>query len=540
MAQSKRLRCAVLLLALLPFSLGAQTVGEQDGPPDADPDSAGILAGPLPPADGEARIPLEEIRRYVGVYRTVRDAYVDEVSDAELMQAAIRGLLIDLDPHSAYLDRSQSESMEELSTGAYDGIGVELVLQPDRSLLVISPIDGTPAARAGIRPGDVIVAIDGESILSDNLDEAVTTLRGPPGSRVGLTVLREGEPEPLELTVVRETIRITSVSARMLEPGYGYLRLSVFQGDTAIELRRHLARLKTEAGDDGLKGLVLDLRSNPGGLLNAAVEAADAFLDAKALDSPIIVSTRGRQPFANSEYRAHSGDLLNAAPMVVLVDGGSASASEVLAGALRDHQRAVVIGERTFGKGSVQTVLPLDNGDAIKLTTARYYTPSGRSIQASGITPDILASNRPASSAHEGADWLRERDLPGHLEGENERPAEIDAERTGHLEGEGLPEALSAGAGETQGDIEGDIEGETLATRPKPRPGQPAVPSTDSDADRQAADAAPEAHGQHAATGQPQPEAETADDPAQSDYDPVLSKALSVLKAMVDPPAPAG
>ena len=528
MARSNRLRCAVLLLTLLPLTLAAQAFDGPDGAPDAPSDPAAIIAGPLPAADGEARIPLEEIRRYVGVYRTVRDAYVDEVSDAELMQSAIRGLLIDLDPHSAYLDRSQSESMEEMSTGAYDGIGVELVLQPDRSLLVISPIDGTPAARAGILPGDVIVAIDGESIISDHLDEAVTTLRGPPGSRVGLTVLREGEPEPLELTVVRDTIRITSVSARLLEPGYGYLRLSVFQGDTAIELRRHLARLKSEAGNDGLRGLVLDLRSNPGGLLNAAVEAADAFLDAKALDSPVIVSTRGRQPFANSEYRAHSGDLLNAAPMVVLVDGGSASASEVLAGALRDHQRAVVIGERTFGKGSVQTVLPLDNGDAIKLTTARYYTPSGRSIQASGITPDILASNRETSSAHEGADWLRERDLPGHLEGEDERLAERGGQRTGDPAGEELGERVSADK----------AEDESAAARPQS--GQPAAQSTGPDADHQATAARPETDAQATATAPTPPEAETASDSAPSDHDPVLTKALSVLKAMVKPPASAG
>ncbi len=402
----------ILLLALLAGPVSAQQQGSQPTPEPA-PASEPTLAAATEEASRPApsRVPIDEIRRFVEVFRTVRDVYVEDIDDATLMQAAIRGLLAGLDPHSAYLDGQRLDEVEELSTGAYQGIGVELVQQPDRSLLVIAPIDDTPAARAGIRPGDLIIAIDGQPIQADDLDQAVATLRGAPGSAIRLTVIREGVPEPLELDVVRDIIRITSVRARMLEPGFGYLRLSVFQGDTATAVRAQLSELAAQA-EGGLRGLVLDLRGNPGGLLTAAVEVADAFLDAAQLDDPIIVSTQGRLPLADLGYRAHAGDLLRGAPIAVLIDAGSASASEVLAGALRDHGRAVLIGERSFGKGSVQSILPLDNGDSLKLTTARYYTPAGHDIQASGITPDIELGNRQPSLAEP-----RERDLPGHLPG---------------------------------------------------------------------------------------------------------------------------
>ncbi|MFC4728391.1 S41 family peptidase [Coralloluteibacterium thermophilus] len=359
----------------------------------------------------ESSVPLAEIQRYVAVFRAVKQAYVDPVGDRELMQGAIRGLLLDLDPHSAYLDSEESSALDEAASGAYDGVGVELVQQPDRTLRVIAPIDDTPAARAGVRAGDVITAIDGRPISADSVDGATTELRGPPGSRVRLTILREGEPGPIELTITRETIRIVSVRARSLEPGYGYVRISAFQADTGRELNRHLYTLNAEAGGM-LRGLVIDLRSNPGGLLNAAVEAADAFLE-----EGVIVSTRGRLQIADSEFHATPGDLLEGAPIVVLIDAGSASAAEVLAGALRDHDRAVVMGSRSFGKGSVQTVLPLDNGDAIKLTTARYYTPSGRSIQAAGIAPDIALH---ADGDARSVGGIRESDLPNHLVGDEE------------------------------------------------------------------------------------------------------------------------
>ncbi len=438
-----RVASSPALLSLLLSGLWPSLVAATDRPPE--PTTSGIGR-----EEAGARVPMAEIYRYVAVFRAVRDAYVEDVDDRALMQAAIRGLLTDLDPHSAYLDKEQTADVDELSSGAYDGVGLELVQQPDRSLLVIAPIDGTPAARAGFRPGDLIVAIDGEPIQADSADQAVADLRAELGTRVVLTVLREGSSAPLELTVVRETIRIVSVLGRLLEPGYGYVRISAFQNDTAPELRRKLEEL---AGEGPLRGLVLDLRGNPGGLLEAAVRAADTFIDAGAdgAQAPLIVSTRGRQAFANSEHRARPGDLLDGAPMVALIDSGSASAAEVLAGALRDHGRALLMGERSFGKGSVQTIVPLDNGDAIKLTTARYYTPSGRDIQAAGIAPDIVISERTPG--------LRERDLPGHLHGENEDAAlEADADRADSEPDAPSPEKTEP-TGEAAGEETSEAEG---------------------------------------------------------------------------------
>ena len=376
--------------------------------PSDDPDAA---------ENAPSKVPLDEIRRYVAVFNAVKEAYVEPVEDRELMQSAIRGLLLDLDPHSTYFDKEDSDAFDEQATGAYEGIGVELQQQPDRTLLVVSPIDDTPAAKAGIRSGDVITAIDGKPISAE---DGMEPLRGAPGSRIVLTILRDGTPKPFDVTLVRDTIRITSVRSRVLEPGYGYVRISAFQTDTAADFQKQVDRLQ-ENGK--LRGLVLDLRSNPGGLLLAAVQVADDLLD-----KGNIVSTRGRMSISDSKFDATPGDRLNGAPVVVLVDAGSASASEVLAGALRDNQRARVVGSRTFGKGSVQTVLPLDNGDSVKLTTARYYTPSGKSIQASGIVPDVVV--RPEQDAKVGAligpdgqPYITEATLPGHLRGDEEGAA---------------------------------------------------------------------------------------------------------------------
>jgi len=360
-------------------------------------------------AEGE-RVSLDEIRRFVAVFRAVKQAYVDPVDDATLMQSAIRGLLADLDPHSGYLDSDASRDLTELSSGAYDGLGLEVAQRPDRTLIVVAPIDETPAARAGIRSGDIITEIDGEQITASNVDAAVESLRGEPGSEIRLVILREGEAEPLAMTLVRETIRVGSVRTSLLAPGFGYLRISHFQSDTGRETATKLATINTKAAP--LKGLVLDLRSNPGGLLNAAIEAADVFLDGGT-----IVSTRGRLPYSNSAFRAKRGDALKGAPIIILADSGTASAAEVLAGALQDHRRALIMGSSSFGKGSVQTVLPLDNGDALKLTTARYFTPNDRSIQASGLVPDIRVADDEvvrAPSANRSPE-VRERDLPGHL-----------------------------------------------------------------------------------------------------------------------------
>ena len=355
------------------------------------------------------QVPLDEIRRYVTVFNAVRAAYVEPVADAQLMQSAIRGLLLELDPHSSYLDAEQAQLFEEQSRGAYEGIGVEVQTLKDKVLRVIAPIDGSPAALAGIQPGDLIIAVEGKpmAVITDP-----EPLRGPAGSSVTLSVRREGKNKPLEIVVQRQTIRLSSVRSRMLEPGYGYIRISTFQADTATDFAQHARALAAQAESQPLHGLVLDLRSNPGGLLTAAVQVAD-----ELLEQGTIVSTRGRLSSSDSQFQATPGQLLENTAVMVLVDAGSASASEVLAAALADNQRAKVIGSRTFGKGSVQSVLPLDNGDSIKLTTARYYTPSGRSIQAVGIAPDIVLKPEGEPIA---AGEYREAGLAGHLLGEEE------------------------------------------------------------------------------------------------------------------------
>lgn len=393
---------AALLLALSPAVALAQSAPDKVSKAD-DPDAKESVT---------SRVPLDEIRRFVGVYNAVRAAYVDPVDDKKLMQSAVRGLLLELDPHSTYFDKEDAEAFDEQTNGAYEGIGVE-VLQQDNTLKVVSPIDDTPAARAGLKAGDLIVAIDGTPI---NAIDASEPLRGKAGSSVVLTIAR-GEQKPFDVTVMRETIRVTSVRSKMLEPGYGYIRISTFQADTGADFQRQLNQLQAQAGGK-LKGLVLDLRSNPGGLLTAAVQVADDLLERGG-----IVSTRGRISISDARFDATPGDLLKGAPMVVLADAGSASASEVLAGALRDNGRARVVGSRTFGKGSVQTVLPLDNGDSVKLTTARYYTPSGRSIQATGILPDVELTPDPADAVNDLPASLSdysEAKLPGHLRGDDE------------------------------------------------------------------------------------------------------------------------
>lgn len=378
---------------------------------DQDPAQEQVPAEGVARADDSA-VPVDEIRRFVAVYNAVRQAYVEPVDDHDLMQSAVRGLLLDLDPHSAYLAGDAADSFDEQTRGNYGGLGVEILRLPDGTLRVIAPFDDTPAARAGILAGDLIVAVDGVPLTPATTEEAAP-LRGSPGTTVDLTVLREDEDEPLELTLEREVIRIASVRSRMLEPGYGYVRLSAFQTDTAADFERQLRQLQDEAGGN-LRGLVVDVRSNPGGLLTSAVQIADALLE-----DGVIVTTRGRTPISDASFSATPGDQLDGAPVVVLVDAGSASASEVLAGALADNDRATVVGSRTFGKGSVQTVLPLDNGDSVKLTTARYYTPAGTSIQATGIIPQVVLHDRDAEGETQepGYRVTSEAALPGHLEG---------------------------------------------------------------------------------------------------------------------------
>jgi carboxyl-terminal processing protease len=398
------------LLALPLHAQEAPQVGQDQPPPAGDGEqgveskAVEVAASDDPDAVDSASttVPLDEIRRYVGVYNAVKQAYVDPIDDRKLMQSAIRGLLLDLDPHSTYFERRDAEAFDEGTSGAYGGIGVEVMQLPDGSVRVIAPIDGTPAARAGIKPGDIIVAVDGKP-LTPASNDGHGPLRGEPGTSARLTVVREGAAKPIEVDVERERIRVASVRGRMLEPGFGYVRISAFQVDTAADFQRVLGRLQTEAGGR-LGGLVLDLRSNPGGLLTSAVQ----------------ISTRGRIPISDATFSATPGDRLRGAPVVVLVDAGSASASEVLAGALHDNGRARVVGSRTFGKGSVQTVLPLDNGDSVKLTTARYFTPNGTSIQARGIEPDVVL--RPAGTDATPSPVVAEALLPGHLRGDGEPP----------------------------------------------------------------------------------------------------------------------
>jgi carboxyl-terminal processing protease len=388
------LAAAVALLALPTLA--------QQAPPEPEAERRAASGA----GDTGTKVPLDEIRRYVEVYNAIKQAYVEPVDDAELMSSAVRGLLFDLDPHSVYFEKNEAKDFEEGARGAYEGIGVELQRQPDGTLRVVAPIDGTPAARAGIKSGDVIVAIDGKPFKVDEGDSSAP-LRGEAGTAVVLTILRKGRDRPLEISVVRETIRIASVRGRILEPGFGYLRISAFQADTAADFQRELAALQSTA-DGRLRGLVIDLRSNPGGLLTSAVQIADDLLERGQ-----IVSTRGRIAITDAQFSATPGDRLDGAPVVVLVDAGSASASEVLAGALADNGRARIVGSRTFGKGSVQTLLPLDNGDSVKLTTARYYTPNGRSIQASGIAPDVVL--QPDGDTVRRDRRATEASLPGHL-----------------------------------------------------------------------------------------------------------------------------
>jgi len=384
-----------------------------------------LLAVPFAAHAGEAKpaaavppkpaVSLEDIRAFTAVFNLVKQAYVEPVDDKVLMQAAIRGLLSGLDPHSEYLDQHAMDQLTEDTSGSYDGLGLE-VLAADGNLRVVAPIDDTPADRAGVKPGDIITRINDTAITSDNLNESVTLLRGKPGSEVALSVLHEGATAPIDLKLKRETIRVASVRVRALEPGYVYIRIVQFQEDTGAELRSKLLKLK---GKTALRGAVLDLRSNPGGLLTSAVEISDDFLD-----SGVIVTTRGRLKQADLSFSATPGDLLDGAPMVTLVDNGTASAAEIVAGALKDNHRTLIMGRRSFGKGSVQTVLPLDDSHAVKLTTARYYTPSGTSIQATGIVPDIELADLKLTVRDSAPSLITgERDLPNHLKGEHEKDA---------------------------------------------------------------------------------------------------------------------
>ncbi len=367
-------------------------------------------------------IPSEDIQRFATAIAEIKQFYIDPVSDDSLFNNAIRGMLSNLDPHSAYLDANDLRDLQTVTTGQFGGIGVE-VMPENGFIRVISPLDDTPASRAGIKPGDLIVRIDNKLVKDMTMEQAINMIRGPKGSKISLTILRKGEGKPKQMTLTREAIKVETVKYRLLDNGYGYVRVSFFQATAKPELDKAIKAMQKQAGAP-LKGLILDLRNNPGGLLDSAIEVSDEFLDADKLGAnKLIVYTKGRIPGADIQAKAvTNGDVLNGAPMVVLINGGSASASEIVAGALQDHKRAIIMGTKSFGKGSVQTVIPLDNKTAIKLTTALYYTPSGRSIQAKGIEPDVVVKEIKIAkndNKDETISPLQEADLSGHLKNGN-------------------------------------------------------------------------------------------------------------------------
>lgn len=390
-----------------------------------------------PALDTQAEIqgvPVTELRAFAEVMERIRSAYIDEVDDRELLESAIRGMLYELDPHSTYLTPNEYDDLQVSTSGEFGGLGIEVTLE-NGFVKVVAPIDDTPASKAGINAGDLILKIDDTFVKGLSLGEAVELLRGEVGSEVELSILSAGDQKPRAVTLKRDRILIRSVRSEVLEPGYGYLRITQFQNQSGRDTEKALRDLLDR---EDLHGLVLDLRNNPGGLLTSAVQVADLFLD-----EGLIVYTQGRAEESRTNYAATRGDLLNGLPVVVLVNGGSASASEIVAGALQDQRRAIIVGQRSFGKGSVQTVLPLYGDRALKLTTARYYTPNGRSIQAEGIVPDIVTDvARVELNRNEGQ--VREADLRGHLvNGQEKTAAENQEEAPLAMRDYALYEALS-------------------------------------------------------------------------------------------------
>lgn len=358
-------------------------------------------------------IPLDDIRTLSEVFGKIKENYVEKIEDKTLLTNAIRGMLSGLDPHSSYLDTEEFKELTVGTKGEFGGLGIVVGME-NGFVKVISPIDDTPAQRAGIQAGDLIIRLDEKPVKGMALDDAVNLMRGKPGEPIELLISREGVDKPFKVKVVRAKIRVKSIKHRVLEPGYGYVRITQFQQRTGEDLIKALDDIKKKSKKEGLKGLVLDLRNNPGGLLDAAVAVSDAFLTEGS-----IVSVRGRHLDSQHSFQATPIDRINGAPLIVLVNGGSASASEIVAGALQDHKRAVIMGNQTFGKGSVQSIVKLGNNTALKMTTARYYTPNDRTIQAEGITPDIKLSNVQVDVKKGGNQFIKEADLKGHLENGN-------------------------------------------------------------------------------------------------------------------------
>ncbi len=362
-------------------------------------------------ANKSKTLPIRELRIFAEIFGRIKQEFVEPVSDGELIRHAIRGMLSGIDPHSAFLSAKEYKSLKESAQGEFGGLGMEVSME-DGFIKIIAPIDDTPAQRAGIKSGDIIIRLGEKSLKDLTISEAVNLMRGPPGSKVNLTIIRKGQKKPIIVNLTRAIIQVKSVKAQIIEPDFGYVRISQFQSHTTQELLKAVDQLKSQARDN-LKGLVLDLRNNPGGILNVAVTVSDAFLE-----KGLIVYTEGREPKSRIEFRAGPEDILAGAPIVVLINNGSASASEIVAGALQDHKRALIVGTQSFGKGSVQTVIPIevdDHNTALKLTTARYYTPSGRSIQAEGITPDIELKAAHVTVKEHSNNLLKESSFAKHL-----------------------------------------------------------------------------------------------------------------------------
>ena len=368
-------------------------------------------------------VPLEELRMFAEIFGRIKKDYVEPVSDRELLDYAIRGMLDGLDPHSSYLDEDDFKEMQEGTSGEFGGLGIEVGTE-DGFIKVIAPIDDTPAHQAGVQAGDLIIRLDDKPVKGIGLSEAVKLMRGKPGSKIKLTVSRTDEDKPLVFEITRAIIKQASVKSRELAPGFGYVRLSQFQAHTTEDMLKAIAKLKKKSGGS-LQGMVLDLRNNPGGVLNSAVSVSDAFLT-----EGLVVYTEGRLNSSLLKFKAAPDDVLDGAPLVVLVNGGSASASEIVAGALQDHNRAVVMGQPTFGKGSVQTIVPVNAKVALKLTTARYFTPNGRSIQAEGVVPDIELNPLQVTERERSQHRVKEADLLDHLDNPAGNGTKQDKEET--------------------------------------------------------------------------------------------------------------
>ena len=394
-----------VITALMCQPISAQEAAEVS---DDNPHQSGL--------EERQSLPLEELQMFADVFNQIRQGYVESVPDSKLFEMAVQGMLSGLDPHSVFLEEKAYDSLQENTQGEFSGLGIEI--GQDRGYItIIAPIDGSPAEAAGLEAGDVILKIDGESIRDLPVDRSVDLMRGPTGSEVLLTIGRRGTQDPFDVTVIRDIIKVPSVRSRALMKGYLWLRAAQFQKDTGNEA---IAVLQEALAEGDLKGVVLDLRNNPGGVLGASVDMAGALLD-----GGLVVYTEGRHPQAAERFEASPGDMLDDLPIVVLINGGSASASEIVAGALQDRRRAIIMGTRSFGKGSVQTILPVTETRAVKLTTALYYTPNGRSIQAEGIVPDIVVERAEVNSV-ESARRTKESDLQGSLSGGD--PVDTEAE----------------------------------------------------------------------------------------------------------------